>query len=99
LYEIVTIKELSDMLGIDTSTIRKYEQRKILPQANYRFPSKKDKNDKVILGVRIYTLTLAKELQNIFANVKRGVKITEQQQQDIRNAFIKEKTTTTNGNT
>lgn len=90
LRKVVTISELAKMVSRQTITLRKYEERGILPPANFRMPSKKTKSGKAHLGDRLYTLELAVRLKEILGGVSQGVPITDEQKRLIREAFQNE---------
>lgn len=91
LRKVVTIGEMAKMLNRQTITLRKYEERGILPPPNFRMPNKKTKiESKAHLGDRLYTMELALEIKEILSTVSQGVPISDEQKRQIREAFQKE---------
>jgi DNA-binding transcriptional MerR regulator len=82
-----SVGELCDFLDISVSYLRKLEERKIIPEANYRYK----KANWVKAGNRIYSEQLVKELVPIISSFKRGVKIDEESIRLITMAFQNEK--------
>jgi len=89
-FDVVTIQEFASECGRETNTIRRYEQRGILPQANLRTQTKFI-NDKAYAGKRLYTKTLVTKIANIFLSVTQGTPITGEQKRLIAVAFQEEK--------
>lgn len=90
--EVCTLGELSKFCGRKPGTFRKFEQRGILPPANFRGQPKQDGNGSTIEGERLYTVELAKVLKQIFSGVSQGTQVTDEQKRQIAVAFIEEKT-------
>jgi DNA-binding transcriptional MerR regulator len=86
LVKVLTVGELAAILGRKTDTLRKYEIRGILPQANFRTTKLHGK-----AGKRLYSQELAKKLAPIFKDVGQGVKFTDEQVRLIAVAFQEEK--------
>lgn len=92
LIECVTIRELAKMCGNRrSSTLRKYEERKILPPANLRSTKTSRLSNS---GHRLYTKTLAVKVAEIFNNpayFKNGVSVPDEAKQLLRDAFAEER--------
>lgn len=88
-----TMCELAKYCGREDSTFRKYVQRGILPDANFRKPDtsyyqKNAVTKTVVPGARLYTAeVLAPKLRAIFKKIKRGRSITIEQKREIIKAF------------
>lgn len=88
--QVISIGELAKACGRSVATMRKFEERGILPISNYRMPSKVV-NNVIRKGERIYTIKLAEELKQIFSEIKQGVKVSDSQQLKINQAFARER--------
>jgi hypothetical protein len=87
LAEVVTIDGLATACGRSAASMRKYEERKLLPPANWRTVTGTDKK-----GDRIYTVELVNKLAPIFRNeIKQGVITSEIVKQKIKDLFTQEK--------
>jgi DNA-binding transcriptional MerR regulator len=89
-YKVYTIGELAKKLDRQPSSIRKMEERKILPKANYRLPDITMCNGKIREGQRIYTEALVEKIVHIFRHIQRGVKVSDMQKMELKNAFAQE---------
>ena len=88
LFTVYTIGELADKLERSVETIRKMEERQVLPTPNLRGNPTKDG----AVGIRLYTEELVNKLVEEFKTVKQGVKISDKTIQNIAIAFKEEKT-------
>lgn len=86
-----SISELASKLNRSTITLRKFEERGILPFPNYRTKNKVLVGGKIILGDRIYTDVVVNKLVDIFKGISQGVKISDEQKRQIAIAFQEEK--------
>ncbi len=86
IYEVVTVSGLAEICSRSVNTIRKYEERNIIPTANLRLKASTSKE-----GTRAYTKKLALRLAEILQSVTQGVKISDEQQRQIHIAFQEEK--------
>lgn len=85
---VVTIAELSNIVGRKPQTLRKYTNLGILPEANLKIagPPKIAPD-----GIRVYTLELANELKECFMRIQVGVAVDSEVKQKIRQAFMNER--------
>lgn len=91
-----TIEEMASLCGRTRHAFLKLVQRGLLPDANYRSPSKVikagDNRGGKVEGDRLYSVeVLAPLLIEIFRGIKRGRQITIQQRARLIEAFEKEK--------
>lgn len=87
----VAKRDLSKMCGRKPSTLRKLEQRGVLPMANFRGESVVSSFG-VFDGERLYTKELAEGLVEIFhSEIKQGVKISPEVQAKINKLFNDER--------
>lgn len=87
ILEVVTIKELGEIVGRKPNTLREMENKNTLPMANLR--TKACSNGEP--GKRLYTKKLAEQLKPLFAKIQKGVAIPEKVTQQINIAFQEEK--------
>jgi hypothetical protein len=87
IVECVTVGELATMCDYATITIKKMEERGIMPQPNIR--GKAMKNGE--LGKRLYSVKLAEALVPILAQIVNGVKVSDETKRQIAVAFQNEK--------
>lgn len=87
---VLRLGELAKKLNRTTSALRKMEDRKILPLANFRMPDVMMPGGKTRQGDRIYTLTLAEKLIPIFEGITQGTPVTQEQKREIRALFEEE---------
>jgi hypothetical protein len=84
--KVVTVAGFARIINRSVETVRKMEDRGVLPPSNFRMPSAKDGRD-----VRIYTIELAEDIKVIMEEVTQGRAITGEQRQRIAAAFANEK--------
>lgn len=91
--KFVTITILAKLCKRATPTLKKYEERGILPPANYRTASVRDDvAGNPVPGNRIYSVALAETLAKIFLQeIQPRTKITAKTLSKIRKAFADEK--------
>lgn len=90
MMDAVTATGLAAMLGISPQTIRVYEQRGLLPVANYRMRPTETLFDKK--GKRLYSIELAKALVPIFQKeINRGTITPDATKQKIKDLFTNER--------
>jgi hypothetical protein len=88
--QVLTISEFAKVIGRSVETVRKMEDRGIMPQSNYRMPPYKDGRQ----GPRVYTLDLALSIKSVMEEVSQGREITLEQRAKIASAFENEKNLT-----
>ena len=91
IIEVVTIPQLAEICNRDVATMRKYDERSIMPDANVRGKSYYNKSGDKIPGKRLYSKTLAFRLCEILKEVRQGVAVTGEQKRLIAVAFQEEK--------
>jgi len=84
---VMSVGELAKHCGYSTISIKKMEERKILPMPNLR--GKNFSNGE--LGNRLYTVELADKLKVLLAEIKNGIKTPDTIKQKIAIAFQEEK--------
>lgn len=84
--KVVTVSGFAKLINRSVETVRKMEDRGILPPSNFRLPSSKGGRE-----IRIYTVELAEEVRRIMLEVTQGREITGEQRQRIAAAFANEK--------
>lgn len=95
--DFYTLAELAHVCGLAPGSFRKYIQKGIIPDANFRKPGReyfnKSLNAKVtVAGARLYTVgSLAPKLKAVFSQVKQGRSMTVEQKQLIIKAFQEER--------
>lgn len=82
-----TVGEVCNELGISIIYLRKLEERKIIPEANYRY--RKPNWEKA--GNRIYSVQLVAKLIPIITRFKQGIKIDSESIRKISLAFQEER--------
>ena len=88
----VGIAKLAKMCGRASSSLRKLEQRGILPPANFRGAETIIGED-VKPGNRIYTLELAEKLAEIFEKeISQGIAIDDDTKSKLIQLFAEERT-------
>lgn len=86
----VTVRGFSRMAGVETTTIRKYEQRKILPLPNLRYPTNRKLPGST--GDRLYTIDTAKVVAFIMRlTFSQGRAIPQESLTEINKAFKEER--------
>lgn len=90
IVDTITIGQLALMCNRKVITMRKLEDRNILPLPSLRFKNKFKRNGDEILGNRLYSYSLALRIAEIFKDVTQGVKINNEQRRQIALAFQEE---------
>lgn len=87
---MVTIKGLSERVGLSIVTLKKHEERGIIPRANFRTRGVTTGiSDK---GYRLYTTELADAVAKVFREkVSQGKQIPAEVKQELKDLFTKEK--------
>jgi hypothetical protein len=91
IVEVVTIGQLAEMCGRKVITLRKMEERGILPEPVIRGKSMTNKSGDKLPGKRLYSINFAKKIAEILKNVSQGVAITNEQKRQITLAYQEEK--------
>lgn len=87
IVDAVTIAGLAKICGRSTAYMRKAEERKILPEANFRSGDNKAGKP----GYRLYSKALALRVAEVFKEFRAGVPATEGQKQRLRDLFSLER--------
>jgi len=84
---VMTVGELAKHCDYSIITIKKMEERGLIPHSNLR--GKRFSNGEI--GSRLYTVELADKLKQILSEIKQGVKTSDETKRKIALAFEEEK--------
>lgn len=81
LKPVVTKGGFAEIVGKSLRTIKEYEKRRIIPEANFVMEN----------GYNGYTVELAKAVAPHIAQIQQGVPVSEELKSEIRKLFYQEK--------
>lgn len=88
----VTITMLAKMCNRKAATLRRMEQLKVLPKANFRTPDIPLSGGELRLGFRVYTQELAVKVAEVVkGEITQGVSVAESTKQKLYDLFKEER--------